>query len=41
MRCALIEGRELAELVIEHNLGVTVQEGYEVKKLDSDYFSED
>lgn len=41
MKCVLIDGRELAQLMIEHNLGVTVKEVYEVKKIDSDYFSED
>lgn len=41
MKCVLIDGRELAQLMIEHNLGVAVQEVYEVKKIDSDYFNED
>ena len=37
----LIDGKQLAELMIEHNLGVTRKEIYEVKQLDSDYFSEE
>ena len=41
MKCVLIDGRELAQLMIEHNLGVTVKEVYEVKKIDTDYFNED
>lgn len=37
----LLDGRHLAELMIEHNVGVSPVASYEVKKLDSDYFSED
>ncbi len=40
-RIVLIDGPQLAELMIEHNLGVTPKEVYEVKQIDSDYFSED
>jgi restriction system protein len=40
-KIALIDGPQLAELMIEHNLGVTPKEVYEVKQIDSDYFSED
>ncbi len=36
----LIEGRELAQLMIDHNIGVSPVRTYEVKKIDSDYFSE-
>ncbi len=36
----LINGNELAELLFEHNLGVSVHETYEVKKLDSDFFAD-
>jgi len=35
------DGQQLAELMIEHNLGVTRKEVYEVKQIDSDYFSEE
>lgn len=31
----------LAELVIEHGLGVKLEYKYELKKLDGDYFEED
>jgi restriction system protein len=36
----LIDGRRLAELMIEHNIGVTEEHAYRVKKIDSDYFDE-
>lgn len=34
----LIDGQRLADLMIEHNIGVTPVERYEVKRMDSDYF---
>ena len=34
----LIDGLRLADLMIEHNLGVSVRHTYEVKDVDSDYF---
>jgi len=37
----LIDGALLAELMIEHNVGVTIVASYEIKKIDSDYFIED
>jgi restriction system protein len=37
----LIDGALLAELMIEHNVGVTTVASYEIKKIDSDYFIED
>jgi len=40
MKVVLIDGPQLAELMIEHNLGVTRKEVYEVKQFDSDYFNE-
>jgi restriction system protein len=36
----LIDGRRLAELMIEHGIGVSEEHGYSVKKIDSDYFDE-
>lgn len=41
MKIVLIDGPQLAELMIEHNLGVTPKEVYEVKQVDSDYFNEE
>lgn len=34
----LIDGSDLANYMIDHNLGVTVTSSYEIKRLDSDYF---
>lgn len=39
-KIVLIDGIRLAELMIEHNLGVTVESSYEIKRIDSDYFNE-
>jgi restriction system protein len=36
----LIDGRRLAELMIEHNIGVAEEHAYRVKKIDTDYFEE-
>ena len=40
-KVVLIDGQRLAELMIRHNLGVAVKETYQVKTLDSDFFSDD
>ncbi len=37
----LIDGTRLAELLIEHGVGVSTVDTYDVKKVDTDYFSED
>ena len=34
-----LDGVELARLMVENNLGVSVKQVYEVKQLDSDYFA--
>jgi len=39
-RVVLIDGPELARLMIRHRVGVRVKEMYEVKKIDEDYFVE-
>lgn len=36
-----IDGMQLAELMIEYNLGVVTQQVYEIKKLDNDFFGEE
>ncbi len=36
----LIDGRRLAELMIEHEIGVAEEHVYSIKKIDSDYFDE-
>jgi restriction system protein len=40
-RLILIDGERLAKLMIEHNVGVSVAQTYEIKKVDSDYFLEE
>lgn len=40
-KVALIDGDKLVDLMIEHDLGVSTYEQYFIKKIDSDYFSED
>jgi restriction system protein len=37
----LIDGQQLTQLMIEHGVGVNVEETYVVKKLDRDYFGSD
>jgi restriction system protein len=39
-KIVLIDGDELADLMIDHNLGVSPMASYEVKKIDTDYFTE-
>ena len=36
----LIDGKRLADLMIEHNVGMTTVAAYEIKRVDSDYFEE-
>lgn len=36
----LIDGKRLTELIIEYNIGVSVQKTYEIKHIDMDYFLE-
>lgn len=40
-KIVLIDGPRLAELMIEHDLGVSVIATYSLKRLDADFFSED
>lgn len=40
-RLSLINGFELARLMIEHDLGVTLEQRFDVKRVDSDYFAEE
>lgn len=39
-KIVLIDGNQLAQLMIEHNVGVSTQANYEIKKIDLDYFTE-
>ncbi len=40
-KIVLINGSQLAQLMIDYNLGCTTQQTYEVKKIDNDYFGEE
>ena len=37
----LVDGNELAQLMIKHGVGVVTERTYEIKKLDENYFAED
>jgi restriction system protein len=39
-KVVLIDGQKFAELMIEHNVGVSEIASYSIKKLDLDYFAE-
>ena len=39
-RVVAVDGRLLADLMIEFNLGVNVEQTYEIKRIDSDFFEE-
>lgn len=40
-KIVLIDGLQLAEMMIKYNLGVTVKNTYQVKNIDTDYFIEE
>lgn len=40
-KIVLIDGEQLAQLLMDYNLGCTTQQVYELKKIDSDYFGEE
>lgn len=40
-KVVLVDGEQLAKLMIEYNLGVSTVETYEVKRVDYDFFNED
>lgn len=40
-KIVLIDGEQLAQLMIDYNLGCTTQQVYELKKIDNDYFGEE
>ena len=39
-KIVLIDGHQLAQLMIDHDVGVSVEKTYEIKRVDSDYFAE-
>ena len=40
-RLVLVDGRELAKLMVDHGLGVVAEGVYELKRIDTDYFAEE
>jgi len=40
-KIALIDGETLAQLMIDHNIGVSPIASYTLKKIDNDYFAEE
>ena len=38
-KIVLIDGQRLVDLIIEHDLGVSVAATYNVKRIDSDFFA--
>ena len=40
-RVVLVDGERLAELMIDHDVGVSARETYAVKRVDSDYFGDE
>lgn len=40
-KIVLIDGQQLSQFMIDHNLGVTSIANYEIKRIDSDYFMEE
>lgn len=40
-RIVLIDGEELARLMVTHNIGVRAKERYEIKRIDEDYFEQE
>jgi restriction system protein len=40
-KVVLIDGNRLVDLMIDHNLGVSTTDTYEIKKIDTDFFIED
>lgn len=40
-RVVLIDGRQLAEYMLDHDLGVTTKIRYDIKRIDTDFFADD
>lgn len=40
-KIVLIDGNQLSKLMIDFNVGVSLETVYEIKKIDSDYFIEE
>ncbi len=39
-KIVLVDGQTLAQLMIEHNVGVSIRETFEIKRIDEDFFSD-
>jgi restriction system protein len=40
-KIVLIDGKQLTQLMIEHNIGVALKATYAIKRMDLDYFEEE
>jgi restriction system protein len=40
-RVILVDGKQLAELMVDHGVGVSVESSYDIKRVDLDYFGVD
>jgi len=40
-KIVLVDGEKLTKLMIEYNIGVSVETVYTIKKIDTDFFSEE
>lgn len=41
VKVVLIDGKALTKLMIKHNVGVSIEHVYEIKKIDSDFFADE
>ena len=40
-KVVLVDGSTLTKLMIKHNVGVSLEQVYEVKRIDTDFFTEE
>jgi len=40
VKIVLLDGLQLAQRLVDYNVGVSVERSYEIKKIDSDFFAE-
>jgi restriction system protein len=40
-KVVLVDGKALTRLMIRHNVGVSIEHVYEIKRLDSDFFADE
>ena len=41
VKVVLVDGKALTKLMIKHNVGVSVEHAYEIKRIDSDFFTDE